>query len=130
MKKAWLYARTNACDRDAERQMSDLRNHANQRGYVIAGESFDTVKSAFVRHPGLEEMIRKVRRDKIDVVIVPRLSSISHRNRRLLSILKLMQKHRVKLQTTDSMISFELNERRLDDYLLKKAYRYNGFLPW
>src|SRR5260370_18019066 len=70
MKRAALYMRVSTVDQDAETELYDLRQMAQQRGYQIVEEYTDTISGAKARRPGLDAMMRDARRGRFDVVLV------------------------------------------------------------
>jgi DNA invertase Pin-like site-specific DNA recombinase len=70
MKRAVLYMRVSTLDQHPETQLYDLRQMAQQRGYQIVEEYTDTISGAKAKRPGLDAMMRDVRRGRFDVVLV------------------------------------------------------------
>jgi len=68
--RAALYTRVSTVDQHPETQLHDLRQMAAQRGYEIVQEYTDRISGAKARRPGLDELMRDVRRGRFDVVLV------------------------------------------------------------
>jgi DNA invertase Pin-like site-specific DNA recombinase len=65
-----IYMRVSPVDQDLQTQLYDLRQMASQRGYQITREYTDQISGVKARRPGLDELMRDVRRKKFDVVLV------------------------------------------------------------
>lgn len=66
-----IYARVSTLDQHPENQTDDLRNYAKARGWEVVGEFTDQGISGAQRdRPGLDAMMKLVRRRKVDTVLV------------------------------------------------------------
>jgi len=66
-----VYARVSTVDQHASNQIDDLRNYAQARGWTIVGEFVDEGISGAKRdRPGLDAMMKLVRRRGADTVLV------------------------------------------------------------
>jgi DNA invertase Pin-like site-specific DNA recombinase len=70
MKRAALYLRVSTLDQHPETQLYDLRQMASQRGYQIVEEYTDRICGAKAKRPGLDAMMRDVRRGRFEIVLV------------------------------------------------------------
>lgn len=77
--KAAIYARVSTADKgqDPEMQLRDLRSHAEDRGWTIAGEYVDTMTSSKDTRPAFKELMRASKERKHDIVLVWKLNSFS-----------------------------------------------------
>ena len=87
MKRAVLYMRVSTADQNPETQLHDLKQMAQQRGYVIVREYTDRISGAKARRPGLDEMMRDARRGNFDVVLTWSLDRIARSTRHFLEVL-------------------------------------------
>jgi DNA invertase Pin-like site-specific DNA recombinase len=69
-KRVALYARVSSMQQNFESQLCDLRELANQRGFVVVHEYSDKMSGAKSKRPGLDEMMSDAARGKFDVVMV------------------------------------------------------------
>lgn len=70
MKRAALYMRVSSLGQHPETQLLDLRQMTAQRGLEIVQEYTDRISGAKARRPGLDNLMRDVRRGRFYVVLV------------------------------------------------------------
>jgi DNA invertase Pin-like site-specific DNA recombinase len=87
MKRAALYLRVSTLDQHPETQLYDFRQMAGQRNYAIFNEYTDRISSAKARRPGLDDLMRDVRRGLFDVVLVWSSDRIARSTRHFLEVL-------------------------------------------
>lgn len=129
MNAVWLYVRR-ADDAERRRQLDMLQRLAQACRFEVSGFSADKSDGPLLLRPGLQQAMRRIREEEVDILLVSSLSNISDDNRLLLTLLKTMQAHRVKLRTTRAQLLYELHGRGLEDILRRRAARFNGFLPY
>ncbi len=129
MTKVWLYARRRN-EEECRQLLQVLQQLAAEQGMQVVGSSADSSYGKLSRRPGLWKLMGSIWREKADAVLVSTLSDISHKNRQLLGLLKLMQAHRVRLYTVHTQLAYELYGRGLEAPLRRRAVRFDGFLPY
>jgi len=66
-----IYCRVSTSDQHASNQLDDLRAYTKARGWVVAGEFIDEgISGAQRERPGLDSMMKLVRRRRVDTVLV------------------------------------------------------------
>ena len=71
MARAALYYRVSTRDQDPQRQIDELREYAQRRGFEIEGEYIDHgVSGATRQRPELDRLLAQVRTRKVDIVLV------------------------------------------------------------
>lgn len=71
IKRVGLYARCSTTEQSTDNQVSELRNFAQQRGWVIYREYVDKgVSGAKQRRPALDQLMADARKRNIDIVLV------------------------------------------------------------
>ena len=130
MEKVWLYACMRSSKMELNQQIAVLYEIAARQGKKAVGLSTDEKGGPLYSRPGIREMRQMIRTGLVQTVMVTRLTSLSHSRRRLLRLLKEMQAHGVKLQTGFAQLAYELNEYDLERPLRRRAYKFDGFVPW
>lgn len=130
MERVWLYGRLRSSKKELNQQIVALHEMASQQGKTVVGLSTDEEDGPLHSRPGIREMRQMIRTGRVQTVMVTRLTSLSHSRRRLLRLLKEMQAHGVKLQTGHTQLAYEMNEYDLECPLLRRAYKFDGFVPW
>lgn len=87
MKRAVLYLRVSTVDQHPETQLHDLRQMAQQRGYLITKEYTDKISGTKAKRPGLDELLRDARQSRFDVVLVWACDRIARSTRHFLEVL-------------------------------------------
>lgn len=64
--------------------------------------------------PAFRRLLWQIRKENIDIVLVPRLSAIDTKQRKLVRFLRLVQKHQVIVQTVECDLSDDLCRHGLD----------------
>jgi DNA invertase Pin-like site-specific DNA recombinase len=72
--RAGLYARVSTEDRgqDPETQLRPLREYAERRGFVVAGEFVDKASGTTEQRPQYQKLLEAARKRELDVVPVHR----------------------------------------------------------
>ena len=67
--RALLYARVSTADKgqDFTAQLEELRQVAQQRGWIVVGEHHDTTSGAKAKRPGLDAAIERCRAGEVDI---------------------------------------------------------------
>lgn len=89
-----IYARVSSDGQDEAMQLTDLREHAERRGWIVAGEYIDVISSTKVRL-NLNKMMSLARRGKFDVVLVWRFDRFARSTRELVTALEELQSYGV-----------------------------------
>ena len=87
---------------------------AQNQGYDPLGIGMDIGRADRFWRPALRRLIRQIRKESIDIVLVARLSAIDTRQRKLVRFLRLVQKHQVVVQTVERNLSDDLCRHGLD----------------
>lgn len=87
---------------------------AQNQGYDPLGIGIDIGRADCFWRPAFRRLIRQIRKESIDIVLVPRLSAIDTRQRKLVRFLRLVQKHQVVVQTVERNLSDDLCRHGLD----------------
>ena len=83
-KRVALYARVSTDEQKVDLQLDELRAFAARRGWVVVGEFVDrAVSGTKERRPELDEMMVRVRRGGVDVVLVWKFSRFARSVRHL-----------------------------------------------
>jgi DNA invertase Pin-like site-specific DNA recombinase len=69
-KRAAIYARVSTGEQHLEKQLLDLREMAEQRGYEIVQEHRDIISGSRAKRPGLDQLLADARRHRFDIVLV------------------------------------------------------------
>ena len=86
--RAALYARCSTTDQNLDVQLHELRQAAQQRGWVVAGEYLDEgVSGAQDSRPGLDGLLADAQAGKLDLVVVWRLDRLGRSLKHLLKLL-------------------------------------------
>ena len=86
--RAALYARCSTTDQNLDVQLHELRQAAQQRGWVVAGEYLDEgVSGAQDSRPGLDGLLKDAQAGKLDLVVVWRLDRLGRSLKHLLKLL-------------------------------------------
>lgn len=110
--RVWLYARLS---NDDDREMNSLLNQreicqafAEQRGYAIAGQSFDdNISGMSFDRRGLDELTAAVDADKIDAVIVKDLSRLGRHRTQTALFIDYLREHQVRvISATEGVDTF------------------------
>ncbi len=88
MKKAAIYARVSTADQHIESQLYDLRQLAEQRGFVVVKEYEDKgVSGLKARRPGLDALMADARQRKFSVVLVAAFDRVARSTRHFLHVM-------------------------------------------
>ena len=88
MKKAAIYARVSTADQHIESQLYDLRQLAEQRGFVVVKEYDDKgVSGLKARRPGLDALMADARQRKFSVVLVAAFDRVARSTRHFLHVM-------------------------------------------
>ena len=82
------------------------------------------------RRKALRQLRKAMREQKLDVVMVTRLTNLSHHNHILYRLLCEMQDRGIRLECSGQQMAYELHLRGLQERLRRRAHRKNGFVPW
>lgn len=85
--KAFLYARVSTDDQNTEMQLREMRELAGRRGWQLE-EFIDVMTGANARRPGLDSLMKAVRRGKCDVVLVYRFDRFARSTQHLVNALE------------------------------------------
>lgn len=95
---AWLYARIATGGPDLlDLQIQILTEQAKQKGLTVVGTSQDIASGRSLDRPGLLEMLKAVREDKIGAVMVHGLSRLGRDWDILTHIFQELEQHQVSL---------------------------------
>lgn len=87
-KRVVIYARVSTDDQDPQLQLDELREHVSRRGWTLVGEYVDHgISGTQDRRPKLDEMMARVRRGGVDVVLVWKFSRFARSVRHLVACL-------------------------------------------
>lgn len=86
-RRAALYMRVSTVDQHPETQLNDLRQMAQQRGWMIVEEYTDRISGVKARRPGLDKLMADARRGRFDVVLIWACDRMARSTRHLLEIL-------------------------------------------
>ncbi|HUU59808.1 MAG TPA: recombinase family protein [Phycisphaerae bacterium] len=87
--RAAIYARVSTADQHSEMQLSELREHADRRGWKIVGEYVDEgISGTKSSRPQLDKLMADARRRKFDLVCVWRFDRFARSTQHLLSALE------------------------------------------
>ena len=111
--RAWIYLRCQT-EEQAIRQKLEMLTAAQNQGYDTLGIGMDIGRANRFWRPAFRRLIRQIRKENIDIVLVPRLSAIDTRQRKLVRFLRLVQKHQVVVQTVERNLADDLCRHGLD----------------
>lgn len=120
--KVWIYARDYRGYNKVKIQVDELMVEAAESEYEVVGVSADIAYHNVFARDGLRQMLKSVRDDEVDVVLVTRLGKLSHRNWCLKYILRVMRKHDVSLHIAKEDGAFAFYRRRLKPEQLVNIY--------
>ncbi|MGO9838663.1 MAG: recombinase family protein, partial [Polyangiaceae bacterium] len=87
-KRVALYARVSGDDQNPQLQLDELRAYAARRGWTVVGEFVDHGEKGWKdKRPQLDEMLARVRRGGVDVVLVWKFSRFARSVRHLVTAL-------------------------------------------
>lgn len=96
--KVWIYARVAHPNvNELEAQIASLQQIAERKGFYVVGISSDTGSGLSMNRPGLQLMLQIARQRKIETVLITELSRLSRKEKDMLKIFRLFQKHHVQL---------------------------------
>jgi DNA invertase Pin-like site-specific DNA recombinase len=95
-KRVALYLRVSTLDQHPETQLHDLRLMAQQRGYQIVDEYVDKISGVRAKRPGLDQMLRDVRRGRFDIVMVWAFDRLARSVRHLLEVLDELNRSQIE----------------------------------
>jgi DNA invertase Pin-like site-specific DNA recombinase len=84
---AAIYARVSTFDQEPENQLQELRRYAEARGWTASEFVNRGVSGAKDRRPALDELLKAVRRRRVNVVIVWSLDRLGRSLRHLIALL-------------------------------------------
>jgi DNA invertase Pin-like site-specific DNA recombinase len=87
--RAAIYARVSTAEQHSEMQMSELRDHADRRGWKIVGQYVDEgVSGTKASRPQLDKLMADARRRRFDLVCVWRFDRFARSTQHLLAALE------------------------------------------
>jgi len=91
--RAAIYARVSTSDQSVEMQVVELRQVAQQRGWVVVEEFTDEgISGAVESRPALDKMMDEARRGRLDLVVVWKLDRLGRSLQHLLQLLDELQR--------------------------------------
>lgn len=106
MKRAGLYARVSSEEQaiegiSIEAQLSDLREEAKRRGYIVVGEFVDNGVSGtlFDERDELQRLLELVKRDKVDIILFVKLDRWFRSVRHYMNVQTILEEHNVAWRT-------------------------------
>src|SRR5690349_17628767 len=96
-KIAAIYVRVSTDDQDTALQETELKEHAEQRGWEVRLYRDHGESGAKENRPALNAMLQEIRRRKIDVVMVWSLDRLARSLKQLLSLAEEFRSLRVDL---------------------------------
>ena len=106
MKRAGLYARVSSEEQaiegiSIEAQLSDLREEAKRRGYIVVGEFIDSGVSGtlFDERDELQRLLELVKRDKVDIILFVKLDRWFRNVRHYMNVQTILEEHNVAWRT-------------------------------
>jgi DNA invertase Pin-like site-specific DNA recombinase len=94
-------------------QLSELRLYAKQRNWEIVREFTDTVSGKRSKRPGLDALMDLVRKRKVQVVLIIRLSRLGRSLPHLISVVSELEHYGVNLVSVNEAIELESPNGRL-----------------
>lgn len=111
--RAWIYLRCQT-EEQAIRQKLAMLTEAHNQDYDTLGIGVDIGHANRFWRPAFRRLLWQIRKENIDIVLVPRLSTIDTRQRKLVRFLQLVQKHQVVVQTVKRNLADDLCRHGLD----------------
>ena len=97
--KVALYARVSSCDQNTENQLLELRRYVEARGWTAVEYVDQGVSGAKDRRPALDQLVRDVRRHRVQGVVCWRLDRLGRNLRHLVLLLDEWQSRGVAFVT-------------------------------
>jgi len=88
MARTAIYYRVSTTDQNPDRQIRELRDYAERRGFDVVGEYVDVASGARRSRPELDRMLGEVRRRRVDVVLVWAFDRFARSTRQLVDALE------------------------------------------
>jgi DNA invertase Pin-like site-specific DNA recombinase len=88
MKRIAIYYRVSTTDQNPQMQMDELREYAKSRGFKVVGEYLDEASGRNNSRRQLEEMLKQVRKRKVDVVLVWKYDRFARSTQHLVNTLE------------------------------------------
>lgn len=129
MKRIWVYARRPFSAEETQEQLNDLLNSAKERGWCVTGYSSDI---AIKRHkrPGYKEMMSHVRQKDVDLIYIPSMSEISHRDRCLFRFFEQLLRYGVGVVAMEYDLRYVVNRYTVERKIEQRAKRMGVPAPW
>jgi putative DNA-invertase from lambdoid prophage Rac len=104
MKHVALYLRVSTSEQTLDPQRLELREFCARRGWPVAAEFSDRVSGAKFTRSGLDELMRGVRKGKVDIVLCQKLDRLGRSLPHLAALIDEFTTHRVALVATSQGI--------------------------
>ena len=88
MKRVAIYYRVSTTDQDPQMQIDELREYAKSRRFKVVGEFLDEASGRNNSRVQLEEMLKQVRKRKVDVVLVWKYDRFARSTQHLVNTLE------------------------------------------
>ena len=88
MKRVAIYYRVSTTDQDPQMQIDELREYAKSRRFKVVGEYRDEASGRNNSRRHLEEMLKQVRKRKVDVVLVWKYDRFARSTQHLVNTLE------------------------------------------
>jgi DNA invertase Pin-like site-specific DNA recombinase len=100
--RALLYARVSTADKgqDYTAQLEELRRVAEQRGWVVVGETYDVTSGAEAERPGLAAAIDRCRVGAVDIFAAVATDRIARSTKNLIDLVDELEAFGVKIACT------------------------------
>jgi DNA invertase Pin-like site-specific DNA recombinase len=95
IKRAALYVRVSTSDQSTKAQESELKEYAENRGWVVNRVYADKISGAKDNRPALQELMAACRQRKVDVVLVWKFDRFARSLRHLVTALEEFKRLRV-----------------------------------
>ena len=113
MKRVAIYYRVSTTDQDPQMQIDELREYAKSRRFKVVGEFLDEASGRNNSRVQLEEMLKQVRKRKVDVVLVWKYDRFARSTQHLVNTLEEFKslgvdfiRYTQQIDTTTSMGKF------------------------
>ena len=100
--RALLYARVSTADKgqDYTAQLEELRRVAEQRGWLVVGETYDVTSGAEAKRPGLAAAIDRCRVGAVDIFAAVATDRIARSTKNLIDLVDELEAFGVKIACT------------------------------
>ena len=97
-KRVAIYARVSTKEQDCTRQLMELREVAENHGWIIVDEFSDTGSGATKSRPELDRMMRDAISRKFQMVATLELSRIGRNTKNLLDLVERLKEKNINLE--------------------------------